>query len=71
LAKQKRFPSFKLVDNMDVFSGTLEDAAVLNNEYSLFVLGTEKFQTTTYLRELVYGKKATSGRIQRFYSSSK
>ena len=31
----------------------------------------EKFQTITYLRECFYGKEATTGRLQRFYTMSK
>jgi len=28
----------------------------------------EKLQTITYLRECFYGKEATTGRLQRFYT---
>ncbi|MCL2214023.1 MAG: hypothetical protein FWC06_02320 [Treponema sp.] len=31
----------------------------------------EKLQTITYLRECFYGKEATTGRLQRFYTLSK
>ena len=31
----------------------------------------EKLQTITYLRECFYGKEATTGRLQRFYTMSK
>jgi hypothetical protein len=31
----------------------------------------EKLQTITYLRECFYGKAATTGRLQRFYTLSK
>ena len=31
----------------------------------------EKLQAITYLRECFYGKAATTGRLQRFYSLSK
>jgi len=31
----------------------------------------EKLQTITYLRECFYGKTATTGRLQRFYTMSK
>ena len=54
----------------EVFCGTLKEAEILDGEYCLFVLGNEKFETTTYLREYIYGKKATTGRIQRIYKST-
>jgi hypothetical protein len=31
----------------------------------------EKLQTITYLRECFYGKEATTGRLQKFYTMSK
>jgi len=60
----------KINEKMEVFCGTLEDAEIMDNEYCLFVLGKEKFETMTYLRECFYGIEATTGRVQRFYSAS-
>ena len=54
----------------EVFCGTAQDAEIINGEYCLFVLGREKFETMTYLRECFYGKNATTGRIQRVYKPS-
>ena len=54
---------------MEVFCGTLEDAKIMDDDYCLFVLGKEKFETITYLRECFYGAEATTGRIQRFVTS--
>jgi len=71
MAKNKKIDDLHIIDEMDSFTGTTDEAAVLENEYALFVLGTEKFRTVTYLREIFYGKKATTGRIQRVYHSSK
>jgi len=46
----------------EIFSGTLEDAKIKDNEYCQLALYGEKFFTITYLSELFYGKKAiTSG----------
>jgi len=53
----------------EVFCGTMQEVEIIDGEYCLFVLGNEKFETTTYLREYVYGKKATTGRIQRIHKS--
>ena len=55
----------KISEKKEVFCGTLQDAKILDSEYCLFVLGNEKFETITYLRECFYGKIATTGRIQR------
>ena len=60
----------RISDKKEVFCGTMKDAEILDGEYCLFVLGNEKFETTTYLRECFYGKVATTGRIQRLHKSS-
>jgi len=57
----------KIVEKKEVFCGTMKDAEILDGEYCLFVLGNEKFETITYLRECFYGENATTGRIQRVY----
>jgi len=54
----------------EVFCGTSREADIIDSEYCLFVLGKEKFETITYLRECFYGKNATTGRIQRIHKSS-
>jgi hypothetical protein len=61
--------SMKISEKREVFCGTLQDAEIIDSEYNLFVLGTEKFETITYLRECFYGKNATTGRIQRIHKS--
>jgi hypothetical protein len=55
---------------MEVFCGTVEDAEIIDNEYNQMVLYKEKLQMITYLRECFYGKKATTGRIQRIHKTS-
>jgi len=42
-----------------------------DNEYWKNASIEEKLQTITYLRECFYGKKATTGRLQRIYTMSK
>jgi hypothetical protein len=59
----------KILVRKEAFCGTLKDAEIIDSEYNLFVLGREKFETITYLRECFYGKNATTGRIQRIYKS--
>ena len=70
--KNPKNPSdiIKINEKIEVFCGTLEDAKTIDNEYCLFVLGKEKFETITYLRECFYGDEATTGRIQRLYKTS-
>jgi len=60
----------KIFEKREIFCGTSKDAEIIDSEYSLFVLGKEKFETITYLRECFYGKNATTGRIQRVYKST-
>ena len=60
----------RIIEKKEVFCGTLQEAEILDGEYCLFVLGNEKFETITYLRECFYGKTATTGRIQRVHKSS-
>ena len=59
----------KINEKAKVFSGTLDDAKIIDSDYCLFVLGKEKFETITYLRECFYGNEATTGRVQRFVTS--
>jgi len=59
--------NLKLDKYIEIFCGKTDDAEIIEGEYCLFVLGNEKFSTTTLLRECVYGKKATTRRLQRFY----
>ena len=60
----------KINKKIEVFCGTTDEAEIMDGEYCLFVLGKEKFETTIFLRECIYGKKSTTGRIQRFYKST-
>jgi hypothetical protein len=60
----------KILKKKEVFCCTLQEAEIIDSEYCLFVLGKEKFETITYLRECFYGKNATTGRIQRIHRSS-
>jgi len=55
--------TIKILKKREVFCGTLHDAERIENEYCLFVVGSEKFRMMTYLRELFYGEQATTGRI--------
>jgi len=69
-SKKEKSEIIKISKKKDVFYGTLNDAEIIDSEYCLFVLGKEKFETITYLRECFYGKNATTGRIQRIHKSS-
>jgi len=70
LNKKDNLRIIKILKKKEVFCGTLQDAEIIDGEYCLFVLGKEKFETITYLRECFYGKNATTGRIQRIHKSS-
>jgi hypothetical protein len=37
----------KISKEKEVFCGTIQDAEIIDSEYNLFVLGKEKFETTT------------------------
>ena len=63
--KKDNSETIKISDKKEVFCGTLHDAEIIDSEYCLFVLGKEKFETITYLRECFYGKDATTGRINK------
>ena len=69
-SKNNNLQLIKISEKKEVFCGTLQDAEILDSEYCLFILGNEKFETITYLRECFYGKNATTGRIQRIHKSS-
>jgi len=70
LNKKDNLKVIRILKKKEVFCGTLQDAEIIDGEYCLFVLGKEKFETITYLRECFYGKNATTGRIQRIHKSS-
>ena len=55
----------------DVYCGTVTGAEINDNEYWQLVLYEKKIEMVTYLRECFYGKKATTGRIQRFHRAAK
>jgi hypothetical protein len=67
---RERVKKLVIPEVMDVFCGTWEDKEILDCEYNFFVLGREKFETMTYLREIFYGKMATTGDIQRIYTTT-
>jgi len=69
-SNKKDNSGIKVLKKKEVFCGTLQDSEIIDSEYCLFVLGKEKFETITYLRECFYGKNATTGRIQRIHKSS-
>ncbi|MDR0320666.1 MAG: hypothetical protein LBI28_04115 [Treponema sp.] len=69
LSKEK-FKIINISKRKEVFCGTLQDSEIIDSEYNLFVLGKEKFETMTYLRECFYGEDATTGRIQRVHKTS-
>ena len=68
--KKNNSKIIKIHKKKEVFCGTLQDVEIIDSEYCLFVLGKEKFETITYLRECFYGKNATTGRIQRIHKPS-
>jgi len=43
----------------------------MDNEYWKKATVEEKLETIVYLRECFYGKKATTGRVQRFHKMLK
>jgi len=55
-------------DKSKIIIAKQKDLDEMDNEYWKNASIKEKFQTITYLRECFYGKKATTGRVQRFYT---
>jgi len=56
------------IDKTRVFYSTKEALNNIDSEYWETATTKEKLQTITYLRECFYGKQATTGRLQRFYT---
>jgi hypothetical protein len=56
------------IDKTKVFYSTKEALNDIDREYWETATTKEKLQTITYLRECFYGKQATTGRLQRFYT---
>ena len=59
------------IDKSQIFYSKKELLNEKDREYWENASSEEKLQTITYLRECFYGKTATTGRLQRFYSLSK
>ena len=59
------------MDRSKVSYGDQEKFDEEDNRYWKNASVKEIFQTITYLRECFYGKEATTGRLQRFYTVSK
>jgi hypothetical protein len=56
------------IDKSKIFYSTKEALNDIDSEYWKTATTKEKLQTITYLRECYYGKQATTGRLQRFYT---
>jgi hypothetical protein len=61
----------KRMDKNSVVISTKDELNANDYEYWQKASDKEKLQTITFLRECFYGKKATTGRLQRVYSISK
>jgi hypothetical protein len=55
----------KPFDKSKIIIAKREDIDKMDSEYWSNASIKERLQTVTYLRECFYGKKATTGRIQR------
>ena len=56
------------MDKSKVFYSNQKELDNYDNQYWETATTEEKLQTITYLRECFYGKQATTGRLQRFYT---
>jgi hypothetical protein len=59
------------MDRSVAYFGTAEEHDKRERNYLKKVGYEEKLATITFLRECFYGKKATTGRLQRIYRFSK
>jgi hypothetical protein len=59
------------IDKSQIFYSNKELLNENDSEYWKNATTKEKLQMITYLRECFYGKTATTGRLQRFYTMSK
>jgi hypothetical protein len=57
-------------EKKEVYCGSVKGAEINEHEYWQMVLYDKKFEMITYLRECFYGKKATTGRIQRLHKTT-
>jgi hypothetical protein len=63
--KKDKYGLIKLKKKKMIVCCSKEEADELEREYRLFTLGSAKFEMVTYLRECFYGKKATTGKLDR------
>ena len=61
----------KRMDRTKIVITTHENSDKIDDFYWANASIEEKMETVTFLRECFYGKKATTGRLQRFYKVSK
>jgi hypothetical protein len=59
------------MDRIKVICGNQKLLDEIDKKYWANASAEEKLETITYLRECFYGKDATTGRLQRFYTVSK
>ena len=59
------------MDRSQVFYGNQKAFDEEDKKYWDNATAEEKIRAVTFLRECFYGKTATTGRLQRFYSMSK
>ena len=59
------------IDKNQIFYSKKKQLNENDDEYWKNASTEEKLQTITYLRECFYGKTATTGRLQIFYTMSK
>jgi hypothetical protein len=63
--------AMKPFDKNEIIIAKKEDIDKMDSEYWSNAPIKERLQTVTFLRECFYGKKATTGRIQRIYTMFK
>jgi hypothetical protein len=61
----------KSFDKTKIIIAKREDVDEMDSEYWSNTSIEERLETVIYLRECFYGKKATTGRIQRIYTMFK
>ncbi|MDR0495767.1 MAG: hypothetical protein LBG95_09115 [Treponema sp.] len=59
------------MDKSQIIIAKQEEIDDMDNEYWEKAHYKEKLETIVYLRECFYGKKATTGRVQRFHKMLK
>jgi hypothetical protein len=57
------------MDRSEIIITTQEESDKMDDLYWANATVKERLQTVTYLREYFYGKEATTGRLQRFYTT--